>query len=418
MNGGSLGRCGLAIYEALIARRQAAAFYADGVQLRDRFGDGEQVVDRTERAAAKIHVSASYYDTHTAVGEGVDDFDDAAIEELHLVDSNNLGISKDSFSELDRRRDRLSLDLAAIVGSHAVDPAVPLIEVRLEHLTVLFGERGTADTAHELLGLAAEHDAANYLNPAAASCVIHAPEFAFECQAGQLWDKWDEWENEMGEEPRAVLLDVDGTLIDSNDAHANAWVDVCQEFGYEVPFEKVRWLVGMGGDKVLPELTGLADDSRKGEKILERRGEIFREKYLPHLHTFDGTHDLLERLRDDGFVLVVATSASDEDLKALLKQGGLEDVIEAASTSDDAEESKPAPDIVEAALKKAGVAADRSLMLGDTPYDIEAAVRAGVPIVAVRCGGWQDDDLRGAIAIFDHPADIMARYSESPFGKK
>lgn len=215
-----------------------------------------------------------------------------------------------------------------------------------------------------------------------------------------------------------MLLDVDGTLIDSNDAHANAWVDVCREFGYEVPFEKVRWLVGMGGDKVLPELTGLTDDSADGEKILKRRGEIFREQYLPHLHAFDGAYDLLVRLRDDGFVLVVATSASAEDLEALLKRGGFDDVIEKASTSDDAEESKPAPDIVEAALKKANVGADRALMLGDTPYDIEAAVRAGVAIVAVRCGGWQDDDLRGAIAVFDSPADILTHYSESPFGKK
>lgn len=217
---------------------------------------------------------------------------------------------------------------------------------------------------------------------------------------------------------KAVLLDVDGTLIDSNDAHAHAWVDAGGEFGYEIPFEKVRWMVGMGGDKVLPEVTGLTEDSEEGGKILERRGEIFRDKYLPHLHAFKGAHDLLVRLRDDGYVLVVATSASGEDLKALLKQGGLEDVIDHAAGSDDAAESKPAPDIVEAALKKAIAASGEALMLGDTPYDVEAALRAGVAIVAVRCGGWQDDELRGSITIFDDPADILAHYSESPFGKK
>lgn len=217
--------------------------------------------------------------------------------------------------------------------------------------------------------------------------------------------------------PKAALLDIDGTLIDSNEAHAKAWVDVGREFGYDIPFEKVRWLVGMGGDKVLPELTGLKDDSEEGARILERRGEIFREEYLPHLEAFPGTHELLERLHDDGFTLVVATSASTEDLEALLKQGGFHDIIDHAAGSDDADESKPAPDIVEAALKKAEIPAARALMLGDTPYDIAAARRASVEIVAVRCGGWQDEDLRGALAVYDDPADIVAHYAESPFAE-
>jgi HAD superfamily hydrolase (TIGR01549 family) len=216
----------------------------------------------------------------------------------------------------------------------------------------------------------------------------------------------------------AVLLDIDGTLIDSNDAHAHAWVETGREFGYDIAFDKVRWLIGMGGDKVLPELTGLKDDSEKGKKILERRGELFREKYISQLEAFDGAHDLLVRLRDDGYKLVVATSASEEDLDALLKQGGFEDVIKKATTSDDADESKPAPDIIEAALKKAGVEADQAFMLGDTPYDVSAASKAGVDAIAVRCGGWEEEELRGAVAIFDNPRDLLVHYSESPFGKK
>lgn len=217
---------------------------------------------------------------------------------------------------------------------------------------------------------------------------------------------------------RAILLDIDGTLIDSNDEHAWAWVDTGGEFGHDIQYDKVRWLIGMGGDKVLPELTGLTEDSPEGERILARRGEIFRERYAPTLQPFEGAHDLLVRLRDDGHDLVVATSASDEDLEALLKQAKLDDVLKRATTSDDAEESKPAPDIVHAALGKARVEPGRAIMLGDTPYDVAAARKAGVDIIALRCGGWDDEDLHGAVAIYDDPADLLANYSASPFGKK
>ncbi len=217
---------------------------------------------------------------------------------------------------------------------------------------------------------------------------------------------------------RVVLLDVDGTLIDSNDAHAQAWVDTGREFGYDVAFDKVRWLVGMGGDKVLPELTGLTEQSAKGAAILQRRGEIFRATYLPRLQPFDKARELLLRMQADGYQLVVATSASAEDLEALLKQAGLDDVIGAATSSDDAAESKPAPDIVHAALRKAHAQPDEALMLGDTPYDVGAARNAGVDIVALRCGGWPDEELTGAIALYDDPADLSGHYSTSVFGKK
>ena len=217
---------------------------------------------------------------------------------------------------------------------------------------------------------------------------------------------------------KAVLLDVDGTLIDSNDAHANAWVDVGQEFGHEIRFDHVRWLIGMGGDKVLPELTGLQEDSKEGARILERRGEIFREKYLPQLRPFDGTRELLQQISNDGAKLVVATSASEEDLQGLLKQAGIEDLIDKAANSDDAEESKPAPDIVEAAMRRGKVNVGEAIMIGDTPYDIGAATNAGIPIIAFRSGGWEPEELRGAIAIFDGPAHMLADYFSSPLRKK
>lgn len=187
---------------------------------------------------------------------------------------------------------------------------------------------------------------------------------------------------------RAAILDIDGTLIDTNDAHAHAWVDACAEFGIEVPFGKAREMIGMGGDKVLPALTGEEEESERGKEIKERRGEIFRERYLASCKPFPAARELLERMRDDGLTLVVATSASKDDMAALLKKIGVADLIEAKTSSSDAEESKPDPDIVQAALDQAEVEPPEAVMLGDTPYDVEAAGRAGVATIALRCGGW------------------------------
>lgn len=212
---------------------------------------------------------------------------------------------------------------------------------------------------------------------------------------------------------RAVLLDVDGTLIDSNDAHARAWVDVGDEFGYDIEFGRVRWLIGMGGDRVLPELTRLDEESDRGRRILERRGEIFHTRYLPGLAAFPGAHELLERLRYDGRTLVVATSASEKDVRALLKQARLEDLIDRSTNSDEADASKPAPDIIQAAVKKARVDASETVMLGDTPYDVKAAQRAGVRAIALRCGGWNDHELIGAAEIYENPGDLLANYERS-----
>lgn len=216
----------------------------------------------------------------------------------------------------------------------------------------------------------------------------------------------------------AVLLDIDGTLIDSNDAHARAWVDVGREWRIAIAFDEVRWLVGMGGDRVLPRLTGIAPESAEGAAILERRGEIFRGSYLPFLKPFAGARELLERLLERGHTLVVATSASEEDMSALLDQAGLADLLHRQTSSDDAESSKPAPDIVEAALRRGKADPMKSLMLGDTPYDVEAARNAGVTAIGVLCGGWTPLSLAGAREVYAGPAEIVARFEESAFARR
>ena len=208
---------------------------------------------------------------------------------------------------------------------------------------------------------------------------------------------------------RTVLLDIDGTLIDSNDAHARAWADSLRAHGYIVPFEEVRPLIGMGGDKLVPALTGLAPDSGEAKRLSETRSELFLKRELPTLRPTKGARALLEHLTSLGLELVVATSAESSEVQALLEQAGVADLIPLASSADDADRSKPDPDIVKAALRMSGSQAAYSVMVGDTPYDVEAAGRAQVPAIALRCGGWWDDDaLRGATAIYDDPAELDA----------
>lgn len=210
-----------------------------------------------------------------------------------------------------------------------------------------------------------------------------------------------------------VLLDVDGTLIDSNDAHAHAWVEVGRLTGHPIGFDHVRWLVGMGGDRVLPLLTGLDAESRTGKSLIEQRGAIFREKYLPKLKAFAGARELVERLLGMGHQLVVATSAGAESMNALLEQANLDDLLHLRTSSDDAEESKPAPDIVHAALQRAGASAMDAVMIGDTPYDVGAARAAGVPVIGVLCGGWTPVSLVGAREIYSGPREVVGALEQS-----
>lgn len=211
---------------------------------------------------------------------------------------------------------------------------------------------------------------------------------------------------------RGVILDVDGTLIDSNDAHARAWVDAGRRLGHDIRYDEVRPLIGMGGDRVMPRVAGIREESPEGQELKRVRGEIFRRDYLPRLRPFPRVRELLLRLRDDGFERVVASSASDRDLGELLEQAGVRDLVGPKTSASDAEESKPEPDIVEAAVARAGARREKLVMVGDTPYDVEAARRAGVPIIAVRSGGWGDEELAGAAAVVRDVAELMDRYVE------
>jgi HAD superfamily hydrolase (TIGR01549 family) len=216
-----------------------------------------------------------------------------------------------------------------------------------------------------------------------------------------------------------VLFDIDGTLLLSNDAHAHAWVDAFAEHGYDVPFDQIRPLIGMGGDKLLATVApGLNEEEGVGKQVTERRREIFLERYMGQLKPAPGGRELVKRVKEADLKLGVATSAKSQELEALLKAAHVDDLFDKVTTSSDVGESKPAPDVVNAALDDLKLPAEHVLLVGDTPYDIESGTRCYVGVIAVRCGGWDDEHLKGAIAIYDDPADIAAHYEGSPLGER
>jgi len=213
---------------------------------------------------------------------------------------------------------------------------------------------------------------------------------------------------------RAMILDLDGTLLCSNDAHAKAFVEAGLEMGVHVDFDVIRALIGKGGDKLIPEAFGFSSESESGQRLSRRKKEIFTTRYLEHLAPTPGARDLLLRLREEGIRRVLATSSGETLMNRLLEQAGVEDLIEEATSAGEVRASKPDPDIVRLALDKVKLPAAQVIMLGDTPFDVAAATRGGIRLIALRTGGWGDRALRGAAAIYDDPADLLEHYATSP----
>ena len=214
---------------------------------------------------------------------------------------------------------------------------------------------------------------------------------------------------------KTLLFDVDGTLIDSNGAHADAWTQALREHGVDVSVDDIRRMIGMGADKILPAVAHVSDDSDEGQAIADRKKQIFRG-LLPGLRATRGARSLLEYLAARDVEMIIATSADDQEMTSLLQQARINDLIPSRTTKDDAASSKPDPDIVHAALARTWARPEQTLLVGDTPYDIEAAARACAGAIALRCGGWDDAHLHGALAIYDDPADLLAHYDSSPLG--
>ena len=217
---------------------------------------------------------------------------------------------------------------------------------------------------------------------------------------------------------RAFIFDLDGTLVDSNELHVDSWDRAFRHFGKQFPRDALRAQIGKGTDQYLPEFLTPEEIERFGKKLDEYRSEIFRKEYLTRVRSFPKVRELFRRIRDDGKRIVLASSGKEEDTKYYIeKLLKVDELIDGYTSGDDADRSKPAPDIFTASLEKLdGVVPDDGITVGDTRFDIEAATKAGLKTIALTCGGTTEAVLRaaGAIAIYRDASDLLARYDSLP----
>ncbi|MEQ9551235.1 MAG: HAD family hydrolase [Coleofasciculus sp. G3-WIS-01] len=217
--------------------------------------------------------------------------------------------------------------------------------------------------------------------------------------------------------PKAIIFDVDGTLVDSVDLHAQAWVEAFKQFGYDVPYDKVRHQIGKGSEHIIPIFIPQEEFERIGEDIANYRKEFYQENLLSQVRPFEGVRQLFERLKLDGKKLVVASSARTKTLTHYKKLLEIEDLVDGATSTDDAEKSKPDPDIFQAALDQLdGVTPQDAIVVGDSPYDAEAACKINLNVIGVLCGGFSAAELKeaGCTKVYQNPADLLANYDQSP----
>jgi HAD superfamily hydrolase (TIGR01509 family) len=215
---------------------------------------------------------------------------------------------------------------------------------------------------------------------------------------------------------KAVIFDMDGTLIDSVDLHAKAWQDAFRDFGHEFELKAIRDQIGKGGDQLLPVFLTREEIETRGPDLEKHRGHILKERYLSQIKVFPKVTELFHRIRADNIKTVLASSAKAQELRTYEKIAGIEGLVDVETSSDDAEKSKPHPDIFQAAMAKlGGTHKSEVVVIGDAPYDAEAAGKAGLRTIGFRCGGFAEAGLRdaGCFAIYDSPADLLARYDES-----
>ncbi len=218
----------------------------------------------------------------------------------------------------------------------------------------------------------------------------------------------------------AIIFDVDGTLVDSVDLHAEAWARAFAKFGREVPVQQVRRHIGRGGDQLMPEFFTPEELARFGEKMDAWRSELWKRDYLDRVTGFPAVRELFLALKKIGLRLALGSSGKKEEIEAYVKRLEVGDLIDAFTTSEDAERSKPYPDIFQGAIKRlGGLQPGQVAAVGDTPYDLQAARKAGMPCLGVLCGGFPETELRaeGAAEIYRDPADLLARLSSLMIGR-
>jgi HAD superfamily hydrolase (TIGR01509 family) len=215
----------------------------------------------------------------------------------------------------------------------------------------------------------------------------------------------------------AVLCDIDGTLVESNWLHAAAWRDAFAVADIAVDLEDARRQIGKGGDELIPVFVPWWKRKAVEEPLKAYRQFIFQADYMHQVKPFPKVRELLLRMKESGIRVSLASSAHQQELDAYKKIANIEDLVEKSSSSDDADRSKPHPDIFEATLKKLGMSPKKVLALGDTPYDAEAAGKAEIWTVGVTTGGWSVKELldAGCIEVYKDVADLLANFEQSAF---
>ena len=216
---------------------------------------------------------------------------------------------------------------------------------------------------------------------------------------------------------KAVIFDVDGTLVDSNLAHVEAWREAFAHYGKALSADEVHAQIGKGGDQLMPVFLSQHELEHFGHELEQLRTELFTRDYLPGVEAFPKVRELFERLKDAGVQIALASSSKETEVEHHQKMLGVGELVDVATSKDDAEHSKPCPDIFETALARLdGVTPDEAIVVGDTPYDVIAAARCGLKTIALLCGGFPAQVLReaGAIAIFDDVAQLLAHFEDSP----
>ncbi|WP_433973042.1 HAD family hydrolase [Tunturiibacter lichenicola] len=218
---------------------------------------------------------------------------------------------------------------------------------------------------------------------------------------------------------KAVLCDIDGTLVESNWLHAAAWRDAFAVADIAVDLEDARRQIGKGGDELIPVFVPWWKRKAIEEPLKAYRQFIFRQDYLHQVKPFRKVRELLEQMKEKGIAISLSSSAHKSELDVYKNIANIEDLVEESSSADDAKRSKPHPDIFEATLKKLGLSPKEALALGDTPYDAEAAGKASILTVGVTTGGWSEKELlhAGCIEVYKDVEDLLANFERSAFYK-
>jgi HAD superfamily hydrolase (TIGR01549 family) len=212
-----------------------------------------------------------------------------------------------------------------------------------------------------------------------------------------------------------AILDIDGTLVDTNYQHALAWYRAFREHGILLPIWRIHRHIGMGGDQLVGALTDERTEEDKGDEIRSTEKERYFE-LIDEVSTMEHSRDLIVELKDRGHRVILASSAKEDEVDRYLDLLDAREIADDWTTSADVESTKPEPDLVRAALDRAGGSQDDAVMVGDTPWDIHAANNAGVGTLAVRTGGFGVDELReaGALDVFESVAELCAALDRTP----